>query len=64
MYDRFRLLIEERKITIYRVAKDTKIPNATLYDWKANKTVPKVDKLQKIADYLGVSLNYLLTGKE
>jgi transcriptional regulator with XRE-family HTH domain len=42
------------------VAKDTGISQATLSDWKNGISVPKVDKLAKIADYLGVSLDYLL----
>ena len=36
----------------------------TLSDWKNGKTTPKQDKLLKIADYFGVSLDYLMTGKE
>ena len=33
-------------------------------NWKQGKYTPKQDKLQKIADYFGVSLEYLMTGKE
>ena len=29
-------------------------------DWKKGRSAPKVDKLQKIADYFGVSVDYLL----
>ena len=36
----------------------------TLSDWKRDKSVPKSDKMQKIADYFGVSLDYLMVGKE
>lgn len=34
----------------------------TLSDWKRGKTTPKQDKLQLIADYFGVTLDYLVTG--
>ena len=59
MYEIFEQLLRERGITAYRVSKDTGITSATLSDWKKGKTQPKVDKLQKIADYFGVSLDYL-----
>lgn len=32
--------------------------------WKKGTYKPKLDKLQKIADYFGVSVEYLLTGHE
>jgi transcriptional regulator with XRE-family HTH domain len=60
MYDNFRHIIEGKGITPYRVAKDTKIPTSTMSDWKNGKSVPKMDKLVKIADYLGVSLEELV----
>ena len=59
MYEIFELLLKERGVTAYRVSKDTGITTATLSDWKNGKSQPKVDKLQKIADYFGVSMDYL-----
>jgi transcriptional regulator with XRE-family HTH domain len=53
-------LITNKGITNYRVSKDTGIPYSTLSDWKRGISVPKVDKLQRIADYLGVSLGGLM----
>lgn len=41
------------------MAKDTGISQVTLSDWKNGKSTPKNDKLQIIADYFGVSLDYL-----
>lgn len=64
MYEIFEQLLKEHQITAYRVAKETGITTATLTSWKQGKYIPKQDKLQKIADYFGVSLNYLMTGKE
>lgn len=64
MYEIFAKLLQERGITPYRVAKDTGVTTATLTSWKQGKYTPKAEKLQKIADYLGVSLTYLTTGKE
>lgn len=64
MYEIFEKLLHERGITAYRVAKDTGITTATLTSWKQGKYTPKREKLQKIADYFGVSVDYLMTGKE
>jgi len=35
-----------------------------LLDWKNNKTVPKSDDLYNMAKWLGVSMEWLLTGKD
>lgn len=64
MYEIFEKLLLKYGVTAYRVAKETGITTATLTNWKKGKYTPKQDKLQKIADYFGVSLDYLTTGKE
>ena len=40
------------------VAALTGIGKSTFSDWKSGRSEPKNDKLQKIADCLGVSVNY------
>lgn len=50
--------------TAYQVSKTTGIAQSTLSDWKSGKSVPKADKLQKIADFFGVPVEYLMTGEE
>lgn len=64
MYEIFEKLLKERGITAYRVSKETGVTTATLTSWKQGKYTPKTEKMQKIADYFGVSLSYLMTGKE
>lgn len=64
MYEIFEQLLSKYGVTAYKVAKETGITTATLSNWKQGKYTPKQDKLQKIADYFGVSLEYLMTGKE
>lgn len=64
MYEVFEQLLAKHGVTAYRVAKETGITTATLTSWKQGKYTPKKEKLQKIADYFGVSLEYLTTGKE
>jgi transcriptional regulator with XRE-family HTH domain len=60
MYERYESIIKELGITTYRLCKETGIPPSTFSDWKKGKSSPKIDKMQKIADYLGVHVDYLL----
>lgn len=60
MYDIFEKLLNEHGVTAYRVAKETGISTATLTQWKNGTSTPKLDKLQKIADYFGVTVSFLM----
>ena len=62
MYEIFSELLQKYGVTPYKVSKETGVSQSTLSDWKRGISTPKPDKLQKIADYFGVSLTYLLTG--
>ena len=64
MYEVFERLLSEHGITAYKVAKATGIAASTFSDWKSGRSTPKQEKLQKIADYFGVTIDYLMTGKE
>ena len=64
MYEVYQRLLDEKGLKNADVARATGISNMTLSDWKRGKTVPKADKMQKIAEYLNVSVDYLMTGKE
>lgn len=64
MYEIFERLCRERGVTAYRVSEATGIKTSSLSGWKAGKFTPKQDKLKKIADYFGVSIEYLMTGEE
>lgn len=64
MYEIFEKLCEQRGVTPYRVCKETGITTATISNWKAGRYIPKADKMQKIADYFNVSIQYLMTGNE
>lgn len=60
MYDVFMQLMEEKGVTAYRVAKDTGITQATLSRWKTGKVSPSIETLQVLAEYFGVTLDYLM----
>ena len=64
MYEIFLKLLEEKGVSAYKVGKATGIAGSTFTDWKTGRSAPKQDKLQKIADYFGVTLDYLMTGEE
>lgn len=59
MFEIFNDLIIQKGLSLYKVAKDTKLNAQLFYDWKKGRSKPKIDKLQIIADYLGVSVAYL-----
>lgn len=60
MYEIFFKLIKEKGITPYKVAKDTGISNTTLSAWKNGKISISPKKLSVLADYLGVTVDYLM----
>ena len=59
-YQIFDRLLKDRGTTVYRIAKETGIPASTFTDWKNGRSVPKTDKMLKIANFFGVSLDTLL----
>lgn len=64
MYEIFMKLLQLNGKTAYQVSKATGISQTTLSNWKKGRSIPKTDKIQLIADYFGVSLNYLLGNEE
>lgn len=57
-YERIKLLAEKQKISIRKVEEDLGFGNGTLNRWRKN--TPGADKLSKVADYFGVTTDYLL----
>ena len=64
MYEIFEQLLQKRGVTAYRVAKETGVTQTALSNWKSGRSTPTTKTLQKIADYFGVTIDYLMTGKE
>ncbi|MBQ5633369.1 MAG: helix-turn-helix domain-containing protein [Clostridia bacterium] len=59
-YKTFEELLKINKTTVYRVSKDTGIAASTLSDWKNGRSAPKADKIRILAQYFGVSTDYML----
>lgn len=64
MYRIFEELLQKHGVSTYRVSKETGIAQSVFSSWKNGISTPKQDKMQKIADYFNVSLEYLMTGEE
>ena len=64
MYSIFEELLQKYGVSTYKVSKETGISQSTFSAWKSGISTPKQDKMQIIADYFNVSLDYLTTGKE
>ena len=56
--DRVKELCKSRGITVKGLEGKLDIPHNTIYQWK--RIAPSLDKIQKVADYFGVSIDYLL----
>lgn len=59
-YQRYRLLADERNLSDYRVAKEVGIAQETLSSWKNGKYIPKREKLELIADYFDVDVDFFI----
>lgn len=64
IYQRFDDLRERKGVSVYAVSKATGITTTTFTNWKNGKYTPKREKMELIADYFGVSVDYIMTGKE
>lgn len=64
MYNRYCKLRDEKGYKDADISRLTGISKPTLSDWKRGISSPKHDKLIKIAECLGVTIDYLITGEE
>lgn len=64
MYEIFEQLLQKYGVTAYKVSKETGVTQTSLSNWKSGRNTPSTKTLQRIADYFGVTVDYLMTGKE
>lgn len=64
MYEIYCQLRDSKGLKDSDVVKATGITKSTFSDWKSGRSNPKNDKLQKIAAFFGVSVDYLMTGED
>lgn len=56
--ERIQLLCKQNNITVYRLEEELGLGKSSIVKW--DKSSPKAENLQKVADYFGVSVDYLL----
>lgn len=60
IYDNIKRLCEQNHTSIYAVERDCGIGNGTIGKWASRGSSPRVNVLQKVAEYFGVSVSELL----
>jgi transcriptional regulator with XRE-family HTH domain len=62
--NRLSKLIKERKITQTELARALGVHRQNVYQWTAGKTKPRPDEFKRVAQYFGVTVDYLLKDDE
>lgn len=62
VFERIESLRKERKISQGNLEKELGFSNGSISKWKSS--MPKPERLQKIAEYFGVTVDYLMTGSD
>ena len=60
--DRIKFLVAQKRITIAELERRADIGNGVIRRW--DKSLPTGDKLQRVAKYLGVTIDYLVNGED
>ena len=63
-WDMVALEVERQKTSFEWLYHKTKVAKGTFSSWKTRKMYPRADVALRIAEALGVSIEYLLTGRE
>ncbi|MGM0124719.1 hypothetical protein IGI37_002113 [Enterococcus sp. AZ194] len=58
LVEKIKLLAVEKKVTFAEIERKTGISNGQIRRW--NTSSPKIENIQKVADYFNVSVDYLL----
>ncbi|RMC50859.1 helix-turn-helix transcriptional regulator [Lactobacillus sp. ESL0225] len=59
LYTAVKTVANRNDKSIYQIEKDLRLSNGSISKW--NKSVPRADSLQEVADYLGVTTQYLFS---
>ena len=55
-----KIILDRQKVTQYRLCKDCNISSSSIYNWTHDIVNPNMSSIIKIADYLQVSIDYLV----
>lgn len=59
-FEKLEELVKKKGMSFYSLSKELGMPTSFFSEWKRGKMMPKVDKIQKLADYFGVEVTYFL----
>lgn len=62
--DRLEMKLKERNSSKLELAETLKIRRPTLSEWKRTGAIPNAEVAIRIADYLNVSVEWLITGSD
>lgn len=61
---RLRELMRQHDLTVARLSKRTAIPVNTLHNWLSGQPPRNITQVKSVADFLNVSVDFLVFGKE
>lgn len=61
IYENVMALCREKNIRVSRLEKEAGLGNGTVRGWEGS--TPSIATLQKVADYFGVTVDFLLSGR-
>lgn len=59
-FNKLDAIAKSRDVSFYKISEELGLPRNLFSDWKSGKSMPKTDKLIKIADYFGVAISYFI----
>ncbi len=62
LLEKVQYLCEQKSITVYRLEQETNLTKGSIRKW--NESLPSSDKLYKVSQYFGVTMESLLEDKE
>jgi len=62
VFDRIKILAEKKLMTIAELERKADLGNGTIRRW--DKSLPSADKLKKVGNILGVTIDYLVNGND
>lgn len=64
MVNRILDLMKKNKINASKLTSEAGLTSSSISDWKSGKSKPSTEAVAKIANYFGVSIDFIILGKE
>ena len=62
IYSNVKAVCKSKGISVMKLETELGFARSSIYKW--NKPQPGIEKIKKVADYLGVSMEYLLSDQK